>query len=425
LHGHIDSSLQKTPHFVTQALLVLESRATNRFAYYGTLEMQDVAALARSSSSISRTKSALNGTKKESCGRRYILLGPGDQPITYTDANGNEQPVVVHGREFGGDYMDPKTRDDWIKRITDGNGTYVHDNPVFQGSPTWRFNCAGYVTRALNGGRPWTASPSVMLEALIRADLVTEITEDKEAQPNDIVFYFQPGNDDPGHVAEIRRVQPGTFVTTITVRNADEQTGLWEAEIDAKYFFGSWMQRSVGNPYETKAKYDRRKIYRLKAGRWPKTKADPSFATNPSNCDAKPAADGGTGTQDGGAGQDAGGSGPDRDDDGVLNEQDNCPDDPNPDQVDSDEDGKGNECDPEPCPTYEVITDPCGGPNGCIEGFYCSRQTIACEQETCPENARRTYTLECCCDCWADKTYRGVSDPCRAGFLLKCVPREQ
>jgi hypothetical protein len=112
----------------------------------------------------------------------------------------------------------------------------------------------------------------------------------------------------------------------------------------------------------------------------------------------------------------------DRDDDGVSDGKDNCPDDKNPDQVDSDGDGDGNECDDTPCPEYDVVTDPCGGPNGCIEGFYCSTQTIACEQETCPEGSRRTYTLECCCDCWDDKSLRGVGDPCRPGFLIKCVP---
>ena len=116
---------------------------------------------------------------------------------------------------------------------------------------------------------------------------------------------------------------------------------------------------------------------------------------------------------------------PDLDEDGVLDDDDNCPQVANPDQIDSDDDGIGNECDDTACPGYEIVDPgPCGGPNdGCIEGFYCSRETIACEQIECPPNAGRTYTLECCCDCWADKTYRGVYDPCRPGFLLKCVPR--
>jgi len=113
----------------------------------------------------------------------------------------------------------------------------------------------------------------------------------------------------------------------------------------------------------------------------------------------------------------------DRDDDTIGDMEDNCPDVANVDQVDSDEDSIGNACDDTPCPEYDVVTGSCGGPYGCIEGFYCSRETIACEQIECPAGAGRTYTLECCCDCWSDKSMRGVYDPCRPGFLLKCVPR--
>lgn len=39
--------------------------------------------------------------------------------------------------------------------------------------------------------------------------------------------------------------------------------------------------------------------------------------------------------------------GPDRDDDGIIDECDNCPDTPNPDQIDTDHDGVGDECDPD------------------------------------------------------------------------------
>jgi hypothetical protein len=126
----------------------------------------------------------------------------------------------------------------------------------------------------------------------------------------------------------------------------------------------------------------------------------------------------------GGGGEPDAGVPDDIDEDGVLNEADNCPSVPNPDQIDSDDDGIGNACDDTACPEYEIVDPgPCGGPNdGCIEGFYCSRETIACEQIECPPNAGRTYTLECCCNCWDDQSLVNVYDPCRPGFLLRCDP---
>lgn len=73
------------------------------------------------------------------------------------------------------------------------------------------------------------------------------------------------------------------------------------------------------------------------------------------------------------------------------------------------------------CPEYPPDGQPCGAQlEGCIEGFYCSRETIACEQTVCPEGAGRTYTLECCCNCWDDQSRTNVYDPCRSGFLLRC-----
>lgn len=114
----------------------------------------------------------------------------------------------------------------------------------------------------------------------------------------------------------------------------------------------------------------------------------------------------------------------DSDGDGVANGSDNCPTASNADQMDSDGDGLGNACDESMCPEYSIVDEGCGG---CIEGFYCSsggQGTGVCEQLECPEGAGRTYTLECCCDCWEDQSLRGVYDPCRTNFLVACVPRE-
>lgn len=109
----------------------------------------------------------------------------------------------------------------------------------------------------------------------------------------------------------------------------------------------------------------------------------------------------------------------DRDEDGIPNDRDNCPLYFNPHQIDSDGDGMGNECDDTACPATSCVTGECGAQPCCGPGYYCSRETIACEQETCPSGAGRTYTLECCCNCWDDTTLENVRDPC-TGLLLRC-----
>ncbi|MCC7538523.1 MAG: hypothetical protein IT379_20020 [Deltaproteobacteria bacterium] len=113
----------------------------------------------------------------------------------------------------------------------------------------------------------------------------------------------------------------------------------------------------------------------------------------------------------------------DADGDGVADETDNCPT-ANSDQVDSDRDGIGNACDDTACPPFECVTGECGAQECCGAGFYCSRETIACEQETCPPGAGLTFTLECCCNCWEDRSLVNVHDPCRPGFLLRCAPAD-
>jgi len=198
------------------------------------------------------------------------------------------------------------------------------------------------------------------------------------------------------HVVEVLSVSADG--NEIIVRAPDSASGVFDAPIDATYFSQhGWTAE----------------CYEWTKGKAPEVEADKDLADDPGTC-----------REDEPISMPVVPEVPDSDEDGIPNESDNCPDTPNKYQIDSDGDGKGNECDDDPCPTYDVITGPCGGPNGCIEGFYCATQTIACEQETCPEGSKRTYTLECCCNCWEDQTLMGVYDPCRAGFLLECVPAE-
>ncbi|MCC6747891.1 MAG: hypothetical protein IT371_09555 [Deltaproteobacteria bacterium] len=92
------------------------------------------------------------------------------------------------------------------------------------------------------------------------------------------------------------------------------------------------------------------------------------------------------------------------------------------------------------CPTYKPTVGMCAGQGGCpaggapcpcgpggefccVEGFCWDRGPVACKQATCPARAGRTYTGDCCCNCWDDQTYVNVYDPCRPGYLLRCDPK--
>lgn len=68
---------------------------------------------------------------------------------------------------------------------------------------------------------------------------------------------------------------------------------------------------------------------------------------------------------------------------------------------------------------FSAVVLPTNAAYECPEGFYWSRETIACEQTTCPANSHRSYTLECICDNELDvATYQeiGLLESCSAGL---------
>jgi len=279
-------------------------------------------------------------------------------------------------------------------------GGYTPISPAEYASDISRLaNCAGTTIRwILINGPQVPAGDRITLDPFIAlADEVTVLAETfggdpvpaHEVQPGAILLHRDGGKTTHVEVVVGVRMLPGSNAKELVLWSKDNMGKLREHTVNVASPFPDTDPVRMNRPSWTQSFYNLTPFSKVE---------DPDF------CEAPP---------------------PDLDEDGVLDDDDNCPQVANPDQVDSDSDGIGNNCDDTACPEYEIVDPgPCGGPNdGCIEGFYCSRETIACEQIECPPNAGRTYTLECCCGCWADQTYRSVYDPCRPGFLLKCAPR--
>lgn len=389
-------------------------------------------------------------TQRTSCVRHYQVVDAFGNPLTTVDDNGVSKPLTISGRE----YSPITSNNNMVPDVEAAGGRMVPE--IDGGQSTWRFNCVGWSFRELNchggscsatdyGGHGWWPDVDEVYKDFTRAGLLRKVGSYEDYEVGDKCFFFAKGDEyqaEAKHVAEV--VADNWWGAT--VRAPDSASGVFDAEFGAEWFT---------------TRYGDYQCYRWVDGP-PRTIPDTAAAVNdPQSCgDSDDGDDGGDGDDGRSGDEDRDGDGigdfddncplthnpdqidsdgdgigdlcddvdnredGDRDEDGIDDIDDNCPNTHNPDQIDSDGDSIGNLCDDTACPEYQRVTGACGGNlEGCIEDFYCSRQTIACEQEVCPEGAGRTYTLECCCDCWEDKSTRGVYDPCRPGFLLKCVPR--
>ncbi len=424
LDNNLTGELYISLSAITHAIRAMSGQPLEATGAYLISEMEETIADAGYSASFR----AMAGETRRSCTKEFILVDAQGNDLYYPSGHAKAgQLIKFAATVFSTNSVSDKVSRDLFDEVVAGGGSYVDGGTTYNRQPTNQLNCGGYVTRGANPeGGQWVAHPDRIYEAFRAAGAMTR--NYVSTNTGNLVFYFGQDSEHPAHVAEI--IDPGTFILeSATVRNADGMTGLFDAKIDAAVF-----QKYI-NGYE---------VWELTGGKMPAMRL---------NTDRK--------KENSCTGEDTNGDGfpeslecttgtiqlqsrhhplvdttcispefqtqatiDDADNDGIADWLDNCPDTSNPDQADTDFDGLGDACDEAACPDYEVVTDACGGPFGCIEGFYCSRQTIACEQIDCPAGAGRTYTLECCCDCWDDKTLMGVYDPCRPGFLLECVPRQ-
>ncbi|MBM4397242.1 MAG: hypothetical protein FJ087_16350, partial [Deltaproteobacteria bacterium] len=270
-------------HFATHALLALGGGlAAGDTGFYSPAEARAAAASGGArSSALAAVASAADG--RPSCAKRYRLVDGDGNPITYVDAGGTTRPVAVGGNEFATASVPASVAANYKAEVTGGGGTYVADDPEFPGEPSKQFNCAGYAFRDFNGGKRWTADPADMHAKLVGSGLLVEVPEG-DARPGDKVFYFRKGMALPGHVAEVKTAESGLTGTTVTVRNADGQSGLWDARIDAAYYTGTLLGEAT---------YPARKVYRWASGKAPRAVPDPGSAKDPAVCGVTaPAADG-------------------------------------------------------------------------------------------------------------------------------------
>lgn len=274
LGDNVTGELLLTPHFVTHgAKILLGDTDLEDAVFYSAIQMREVVSQNGSTAQqeeITPLPTPTTGT----CHRQYILLDDEGNPITWLHPDGTFHEATVKGVHSFSNEVPQITMNNCIEQVTHGGGTFVDDDPVFYGYPSKQFNCAGYAFRHLNRGRRWTAEPDDMFDVLVtNTGLLTEVSE-SEAQPGDIVFYYAAGEARPRHVAELRRIEEGTII----VRNADTQSGLWEAPIDAEYFNGKWYRIGGG------ASYPVHRIFRWVNGKPPNVKPDPSVIGNPDYC---------------------------------------------------------------------------------------------------------------------------------------------
>ncbi len=293
LKNTIYMDLYLAPHLVTHAIKSLLNHNNLEWTIYYTGLQMDAAVSGNSgaqiNAAISENTYRFDYSKITSnktiplCTRRYIIVDNNLDPLIYPDTN---EQVIIEGTEYVSPDVPSGVATMWRNRVENAGDTTWIDDGEFRGTQgaSRQYNCGGYAFRDLNGYRMWTYPPSGLFPKLLDAGLLIKIEDDEDIQIGDKVFYYKShiANDSPDHVAEVSNVEEswiGWTYNTITVRNADNQSGLFESDIDGNYFLGTDSETG-------KVRYPTRRVYRWVNGTAPKVipDASPSIVGNPRYC---------------------------------------------------------------------------------------------------------------------------------------------
>ena len=240
LSQSIEEGLFQAANAEADAIFALlgDSRRNVRDHWYDLADMEAAHAAASDSAVSALATVASAATPAKSCVRRMLILGADGKPLVTTGPDGASRPLAVEGWEFDPPDLPPELAaraNSYAQEVLSGEGTPVEQ---FGGqTPNRRFNCAGFAFRELNDGNGWNTSAPDILSLLTGAGLLQLKTDPPE--PGDKVFYLPKQEwwavwrtGAPAHVTEVDRVVGGKAV----VRAPDNQTGVFDANIDAKYF---------------------------------------------------------------------------------------------------------------------------------------------------------------------------------------------
>lgn len=258
---NITGEVQWSLHAATRTLKILteQNDLNNDPPTYTPLEMLDTMTRAETwlsahpavaAGQLSGRSRAATASTASGCVRIYLTNAEGN-PFYWPD---NHKGGALSRVEFDLHiYRDPSvpSSSDLIWAIPQYGGTFL-TTPEGSESQMGRLGiCGGYALREMlrfggsatpQGG--WGLDPLQVYNELTGAGLLTIVTNRANAKAGDIVFW-KKGSIPATHAAIIESVPPTT--TTIQVRNKDETSGVFTANIDAQYYNTGSGERIVKN----------------------------------------------------------------------------------------------------------------------------------------------------------------------------------